>query len=207
MTVLFESDQNLETKKYSLGPEIDSLAQAYRNSFRFTVIEIARLYLDDLRLALDQTVVLELPFGDRAMVVYVTEGLGPIRISARLGDRRYYHSSAGGKCILAFSSDEFIKVVLNRDLPELTLNTVTEPKEIINELEKIRRDGFSSDDEENSEGISAFAVPLLTNSGLPIAAITVAGPSNVLTWDKGAFFIEQLKKTAESIHAQLTGKE
>lgn len=117
MTVLFESDQNLETKKYSLGPEIDSLAQAYRNSFRFTVIEIARLYLDDLRLALDQTVVLELPFGDRAMVVYVTEGLGPIRISARLGDRRYYHSSAGGKCILAFSSDEFIKVVLNGDLP------------------------------------------------------------------------------------------
>lgn len=98
--------QNPMNKKYSLGPEIDNLAAAYRTSFSSNLTQIAKPHLDQLRLDLHQTVVLEIPQSDSVIVVYVTEGLGTIKISARIGDKHCYHTSAGGKCILDFSSQD-----------------------------------------------------------------------------------------------------
>ena len=73
--------QNPESRKYSLGPQIYSLAVAYSRSFESLLTQTAKPFLDQLRLDLKQTVVLEIPVGDRVMVIYVTEGLGPIKIS------------------------------------------------------------------------------------------------------------------------------
>lgn len=198
--------QNPENKKYALGPKINSLALAYRSSFISTVTEVARPVLDALRLTLDQTVVLETPATDHAMVAYVSEGLGPIRISARVGDRHAYHSAAGGKCLLAFSAEDRLQTVLSRDLPRLTANTITEPTEIQRELEKIRTAGFAFDNEENNEGICAFAVPLVDAEGLPVAAIVAAGPSHGVTWEKRTVFLKELRWAAEKISRMLSGE-
>jgi IclR family KDG regulon transcriptional repressor len=197
--------QNPANKKYSLGPEIHSLAEAYRSSFQSTLTQIAKPHLDQLRLTLHQTVVLEIPFGDRAMVVYVTEGLGPIKISARIGDRHFFHSSAGGKCLLAFSSENFINVVLNSNLPTLTSKTVIEPGALEKELVEIRKRGFSFDDEGNNQGIRAFAVPVFDKEGIAVAAVLSAGPSNQVTWEQRKDFVKGLQDAAGKICQQLNG--
>lgn len=197
--------QNPENKKYSLGPEINSLALAYRFSFKSSLTDLAKPHLDELRILFDQTVLLEIPSGDRSMVVYVTESLGPIRITARIGDRFHYHSSAGAKCILAFSSDDFINVVLASKLPGLTANTITETATFRRELEKTRTLGFAFENEENSEGISAFAVPVFGKEGLPVAAIVTAGISNKVTWEQRHYFVSELQNTAAKICCLLSG--
>lgn len=197
--------QNPESKKYSLGPQVYSLAVAYSRSFESVLTQIAKSHLDQLRLDLHQTVVLEIPVDDRVMVIYVTEGLGPIKISARVGDRHCYHTSAGGKCILAFSSKEFINDILSSELQSITPKTIIDPDELGKELNVIRRSGFAFDNEGNNPGISAFGVPVLDKEGAPVAAIVTAGPSNQMVWEQRNFFVKGLRDTAEDIRQQLTG--
>ena len=197
--------QNPENKKYSLGPEVYSLAVAYRRSFQSTLTQIAKPFLDQLRLELEQTVVLEIPVGDRVMVIYVTEGLGPIKISARVGDRHCYHTSAGGKCILAFSSDDFINDILGSELQAFTPKTITDPQELGKELDAVRRIGFAFDDEGNNPGIRAFAVPVFDKENAPVAAIVTAGPANQMVWDQRKYFVKGLRAAGEKISQQLNG--
>lgn len=197
--------QNLENKKYSLGPQIYSLAVAYNRSFESVLTQIARPYLDQLRLELNQTVVLEIPVGDRVIVVYVTEGLGPIKISAQIGDRHCYHSSAGGKCILAFSSQECINSIVNSELRSFTPKTITDPEELRKELDGVHKNGFAFDDQGNNLGISAFAVPVFDKEGAPVAAIVTAGPSHQMVWGERRNFIGELQDAAENMRQQLTG--
>ena len=197
--------QNPETKKYSLGPQIYSLAVAYSRSLESVLTQIAKPHLDQLRLDLHQTVVLEIPVNDRVMVVYVTEGLGPIKISARIGDRHCYHASAGGKCILAFSSQEFIADILSSDLQSFTPKTITDPEKLVKELDAVRKSGFAFDDEGNNPGISAFGVPVFDRDGAPVTAIVTAGPSNQVIWKKRSFFVEGLQEAAQNIGQQLNG--
>ena len=197
--------QNPENKKYSLGPEVYSLAVAYRRSFQSTLAQIAKPYLDQLRLELKQTVVLEIPASDRVMVSYVTEGLGPIKISARVGDRHCYHTSAGGKCILAFSSEEFIDDILSSELQSFTPKTITDPQELGKELDAVRSGGFAFDDEGNNPGIRAFAVPVFDKENAPVAAIVTAGPANQMVWDQRKYFVKGLRAAGEKISQQLNG--
>ena len=95
--------QNPESKKYSLGPMVASLSTAYQSSFQPRLTLIAKSYLDNLRNELENTVVLALPQDNGMVIAYVTEGLGPLKVVAEVGEKRHFHSTAGGKCILAFS--------------------------------------------------------------------------------------------------------
>lgn len=199
--------QNPESKKYSLGPMIASLSTAYQSSFQPRLTMLAKPYLDTLRNELENTVVLALPQDNGIVIVYVTEGLGPLKVVAQVGELRHFHTTAGGKAFLAFAPSHRIEQVLKSDLVKKTDSTIVDPAELKKELDKTRKRGFAFDAGGYFEGVSAFAVPLLDNSGLPIAAITVAGPSSTITWQKRDFFVDKLKKAAESIHAQLTGDE
>jgi DNA-binding IclR family transcriptional regulator len=197
--------QNPENRKYSLGPQIYSLAVAYSRSFESLLTQIAKPFLDQLRLDIGQTVVLEIPVGKRVTVIYVTEGLGPIKISARVGDRHGYHSSAGGKCILAYSSQEFIDTILTSELHQFTSKTITDPEELRDELVTIRGDGFAFDDEGNNPGINAFGVPVFGTGGEPVAAIVTAGPSHQVVWEQRSSFVKGLQNAAAAMRQELTG--
>ena len=100
--------QNPENRKYSIGPTVADLATAYRRSFQTTFLQIAKPQIDELRNEVGQTAILEVPSGDRTVLTYVAEGFGSIRIKSGVGDRHHFHTSAGGKSILAFSKQEFI---------------------------------------------------------------------------------------------------
>jgi DNA-binding IclR family transcriptional regulator len=51
-------------------------------------------------------------------------------------------------------------------------------------LEKTRRRGYAVDDEEYEEGLRCIAVPLLDAQRLPVAAVSVSGPSFRVTAQK-----------------------
>ena len=106
---------------------------------------------------------------------------------------------------MAFSSENFINVVLNSDLPSLTSKTVIEPGALEKELEEIRKRRFSFDDEGNNQGIRAFAVPVFDKEGIPVAAVLSAGPSNQVTWEQRKDFVKGLQDAAGKICQQLNG--
>lgn len=197
--------QNPENKKYSLGPFVASLSTAYRHSFQSTLVLLAKPHLEQLRNEVNNTVVLALPSDSGIVIALVLEGLGPIKVAAQVGDRRHYHSTSDGKCLLAYSSAALIDKVLESNLPQLTPSTITDHEILKKELKKIRQRGFSFDSGGNFLGINAFSVPVSKTNGSPIAAITIAGPSSTVIWKKRTFFVEKLKSTAATISSLVVG--
>src|SRR5690606_1909318 len=55
--------------------------------------------------------------------------------------------------------------------------TVTDPRALTLELERVRTEGYATTDEEFEEGLSAAAAPVYAADGEVIAAIGISGPS------------------------------
>lgn len=198
--------QNRDNKKFSLGPAIADLGVALRRSINSNLGLLAKPVLDDLRDRLGETVVLEIPTPQRTVLVYVAEGVGPITIKGMVGDRHHYHTSAGGKAMLAFMDPGFRESILSKELPALTPRSKTSRDDIEAELEEIRRVGFSFDRQENNVGIQALATPVFDNEGKPVAAVVVAGPAQSVHWNKRHVIVPSLKEASEAISERLFNK-
>jgi DNA-binding IclR family transcriptional regulator len=79
---------------------------------------------------------------------------------------------------LAFLPPERTAEILRRvRFERLTTRTIASPDALRTELEKTRRRGYAVDDEELEEGLRCIAVPVLDAQRLPVAAVSVSGPS------------------------------
>ena len=200
-------NKNPKSKKYRLGQSIITLWDALRHSLDSELIQVAIPFMDELRDAVQETVVLEILSGDTTVIAYMAEANAPVRIKGTIGDRRPLHAPAGGKAILAFSSREFIDQILTRKLSPLTSNTIIDPKVLEKELLEIKQTGFAFDPEGTNVGINAFGVPVFNYENKPIAAVVVAGPTSRIKTKKDQSIVTRLKKTAEKISSLLLYKE
>ena len=65
-----------------------------------------------------------------------------------------------------------------------THRTISSAEALRAEIEKTRRRGYAVDDEELEEGLRCIAVPVLDAQRLPVAAVSVSGPSFRVTAQK-----------------------
>lgn len=196
-------EQNPQTKKFRLGSSIMTLGSAVNHFLRTNMVQIAKPYVDELRDLLKETIVLEVPSGKSTFMAYVAEGPQRVRIAGTLGDRVPIHAAAGAKAILAFSLPEVRDKLLDQKMPRLTANTITDRRTLKRQLQVIRHQGFSCDNEEIDIGISAVGAPIFNHEKKPVAAVVVAGPSQRVTWDGGSPIVSLVKDTAAKITEQL----
>ena len=196
-------NKNPKSKKYRLGQSIITLWDALRHSLDSELIQVAIPFLDELRDAVQETVVLEILSGDTTVIAYMAEANAPLRIKGTIGDRRPLHTPAGAKAILAFSSREFIDQILSQKLTRLTPNTITDPKILESQLHQIKKDGFSTDNEGTNVGINAYGTPVFNYENKPIAAVVVAGPTSRIQLQQPATITNKLKKTSAEISSLL----
>jgi DNA-binding IclR family transcriptional regulator len=140
--------------------------------------------------------------------VFVANALGPraIETYARVGERGYLHHFAGGKAILGFLPEARVAEILERrGIPARTGESITTQEELFDELEQIRADGVAFNREESVNGVNAVGVPVLDAEGVPVGAISVAGPVNRL---QGAYFEDELpsllRGVANEVEIQLS---
>jgi DNA-binding IclR family transcriptional regulator len=197
--------QNPKTRKFRLGPTNLQLSGAIKNSIENNVTNIAIPLLDELRDLTKETVVLDVPSGEtNIMVAYIAEGPRPVRIAGRVvGDLVPAHVMAGAKAILAFSSKDHIERILGKKLERYTANTITDPKVLRKQLEKVREQGFAFDLEEYDDGVNAIAAPIFDYDARPLAAVVIPGPSNRVKPKNGSPLVKLLKDTAAKISYQL----
>ena len=198
--------QDAKTRKFKLGQSAINLGLAVNQSINNDMVLLAKPYIDALRDALKETVVLEVVSGRSAVIAYIAEGPGPIRIKGTVGDRRPVHAAAGAKAILAFSPSEMKEQLLKQEMKRLTPNTITNLKVLLDQLQEIRRQGFAIDNEEVNIGINAVGAPIFNHEGRPVAAVVAAGLSHAITWEGASPIVRVLKETAEKISAQLYHK-
>ncbi len=120
---------------------------------------------------------------DQDEVVYIEKvepplDMGGLRMASRIGSRNPAHSCAVGKIFLSYlSANELEDFISRKGLPARTSNTITDGLALTQELKTIREQGYALDNEENEKGIRCIGAPLLGESGMPVAAISVSGPA------------------------------
>jgi DNA-binding IclR family transcriptional regulator len=120
-------------------------------------------------------------------VIYIDkiEPTRSVRMITRVGASNPVHCTSVGKAILAFLPEERLNDVLHRTRFErFTHRTITTAEALRVEIEKTRRRGYAVDDEELEEGLRCIAVPVLDAQRLPVAAVSVSGPSFRVTAQK-----------------------
>jgi DNA-binding IclR family transcriptional regulator len=114
-------------------------------------------------------------------VVYrskVDPSVGAVKLTSTIGGRNPAHSTAVGKLLLSYRLADDAAVaewVSEAPLSAPTKNTKTTAKALAEELAVIRKQGFSTDNQENEPGISCLAVPVfLASSRLPSGAVSIS---------------------------------
>jgi DNA-binding IclR family transcriptional regulator len=164
------------TKTYRIGTHVWELAQAAHE------IEDLRTLLkplmDELRDATEETVQLAILDGTDAVYLALAESPHPVKLTSRAGARLPAHSSAIGKSLLSTLAPEDARRRLSgADLPRFTEHTMATVDELMTELEKVRRLGYSVDDEEFAIGLRCIAMPIHDRAGEPVAAMSVSIPT------------------------------
>ena len=170
--------QDTETKSYFLGLKLMEL-NALLDS-QLDLRKVAEPILRDLAEKTKQTA--HMVILDRNEVVYIEkietqQPAGGLKMASRLGSRNPAHSSAVGKALLAYVSEEVLADFLRaKGLPRRTANTITDPGSFRDHLKLVRDQGYAIDDEENEQGIRCLGAPIFDGKGRALAAISVSGP-------------------------------
>lgn len=108
----------------------------------------------------------------------------------------YLHCTSTGKAILAYLPKDRVDDILDQHgLPKQTPNTITDRDELFDELEKVREQGYASNDEEEVEGLRAVGAPVIDRHEDVLGSLSVAGPTSRL---KGDQFREDLPEKVQS---------
>lgn len=158
--------------RYRLGIRIVHLANAVLA--RLDVRQVARPHLEALVASTGETATLSVPGDEDAITVDFVPGAHQVQPVSRLGRPSIAHATSAGKIMLAFSG---------RELPEgplraYTPRTITDPRELAQEIERVREQGWAQAAGEREPGLTAIAAPIRSARGELEAIVALQGPSS-----------------------------
>jgi DNA-binding IclR family transcriptional regulator len=143
---------------------------------------------------------------EAARVIYIDkiEPARSVRMITRIGASNPVHCTSVGKAILAFLPEERINDVIQRTRFErFTHRTIATAEALRAEIEKTKRRGYAVDDEELEDGLRCIAVPVLDAQRLPVAAVSISGPSFRVTAQKLPAIANQLLQCVRGISTDM----
>jgi len=194
--------QDGATRKYRLGFKLVERASTLLD--QIDLRSVARPHLLELRDWCDESVNLAIPEGGQ--IIYVerlttTQSLG---MRAKVGYRGLMHCTALGKAILArLNLPQAEQIAAEMGLPETTARTITGMEQLLEDLSRIREQGFAVDDEENEVGVRCVAAPILDHTGQPVAAVSISAPAHRLPVTEVPLYGQQVKQVAGAISREL----
>ena len=161
--------------RYSLSMRF--LEIAHRISSRMTNQETIRMYLQEFTDEIGEICYFGVPAGSNVM--YFSGGFPRPSLSAHsvLGMTAPLTCTGIGKAMLAHMPDEQVEAVLEKPLEKYTDTTITDMDKLKEELKKIRSRGYSVDNMEHEYGVKCVAVPVFSQQGKLVGAVSITGPS------------------------------
>lgn len=197
-------------KEFNLIEQYDGFYSLGRGFLRYEGIvlnsmEIRRAclpFLEELSNNLRANVNLAVLDGNE--VVYVARAETPYCAYGyfHIGMRRPIHCTALGK-VLTSKSPEIVNDVFQRGVPRFTLNTKTVVADYLEEVEKVRLQGYAVDLEELCNGINCIAAPIYDAAGEIVAAISISGPTSVYPADKILSYVPALIEYSHRMSARM----
>lgn len=195
-------DQDDRTRTYRLGIRTFEAGNAYQRSL--SLLSIALPHMERIRDALDETVQISMLEGRYNIYLGKVEGGKRLRLASDVGVRLEAHATALGKMILADLTDtEFSTLFAGVSLESFSPNTITSIPALKEELAISRERGYAIDNEEYTQGLRCFALPIRNHTDRTVAALSVSFPTVRLTEDRELAARAMLETAVTQISAVL----
>ena len=170
-----------------------------------TLREIARPFMGDLVAITGETAILTIYHDHEVIIIDMCETSHSVRLKMEIGMRRAPHAGASSKVLLAhLPEDKVMDIVMEKGLPKLCTNTITDLHNLKEELERIRSRGYAVSIEETDQGAWGVATPIFDWRGRIVGAIGLAGPTQRYSKDKLDQFAKLCRKQADGISELLS---
>ncbi len=137
--------------------------------------ELVQPSLRQLRDEVDETILLGKRMGDQIVYLSVVPGAQSIRYNGEVGDLKMMHSTSSGKAILgSMPLAERLTVISRLKLSRGTPDTITQRKQLLEDINLGARRGWWSTRGENVSDVMALAAPITL--GPEVYTIVIAGP-------------------------------
>lgn len=167
-----------ETGMFRLGPTTWRLGSCYRQSF--DLAEILRPELQSLSESTNETASFYIREGDSRVCLYRVEPARAIRHSIEEGASMPLERGASGKVLLAYSGEEF------------------------EEAKRIRENGYAVSLGERDVEVAALSVPLISQTGRLVGALSVSGLITRFDQTKHETFAQELKHSSQRLSQLLS---
>jgi len=129
-------------------------------------------------------------------------------LSSRIGASNPVYCTAMGKAMLAYLPEDAATEIIGKiRFVRLTRRTLMTPEALRRSLDRVRRRGYAIDDEEAEEGVRCIGAPILSETGAPMAAVSVSGPTSRITQQSVPGIAEHLLRCCREISSSLGVRE
>ncbi|CDG81476.1 IclR family transcriptional regulator domain-containing protein [Janthinobacterium agaricidamnosum] len=174
LTLLHLGYVEADGRLFRLTPKVLDLGYAYLSSL--PIWTQAQPVLEELTQSLRQSCSASVLDGDDIVYVVRLSAHKTMSINLGIGSRLPAYCTSMGRVMLAGLAPEQLRERLSKmALLKLTPHTVTDQQQLLEEIAKVRRQGWSLVIEELEQGLVALAAPVFDRSGKVVAAINVSG--------------------------------
>jgi IclR family transcriptional regulator, KDG regulon repressor len=165
---------------------------------------VAQPIMDRVVDATKETVNLGILDAGDVVVINTVESPQAVRMSSKIGNRRHLHTTALGKIFLAgLPEKEFLRLIKMKGLPRLTENTLTTQAAVIAEINRVRKQGWAMDNQENEIEGRCIGASIHTTDGRVLAALSISGPVFRMDMARAKSLVPQLKQFCAEISEAL----
>ena len=176
LEILGYLERNQETKLYRVSPKTYALTVSLSGPRNLRKVSLP--FMEELRDTTGETVVLGVRDVAEMVIIEVVETKHFLVPRGWVGGRVPIHCSALGKAVLAHLSHSVVVRLLDTiTLTPHTPNTITSRMDFLADLEKVRKRGWSLNQEEYTQGIVSLGAPILSDDSEVAGAICVDIPT------------------------------
>ena len=170
-------------KRWVLTPRTLGIAHAYLTGHM--LIEQATQHLVDLNQACGESVSLSEPDGTEMVYIARFPSRKRFFIHMPVGRRLPMYCSGAGRAYLSTLPRSEAQSILRRStLRAYTPLTLTDPKQILRQVDAAREAGYAWTAQEYYRGDLTIAAPVLAADGGPVAAINISAPTSRWTLEE-----------------------
>lgn len=196
-------EHDLKRDRYGVGSKFRSLARVDQELQGLR--DIAQPEMRTLMETFHETVNLAVLSENEVVYIDMLEPGRPLRANARIGHRHPAHSTSLGKAMMAFLPDADA-LALSTDLPQRTINTLTDADKLRRQVDDVRRRGYAIEVGENEDGLMCIGVPILDATGYPVAAMSLSAPERRMKPELTMVAADALKGAAKRISTHLSAQ-
>ncbi len=163
---------NSEGKKYSLGLKFIEISNFLIEDF--SLIKASKEIIDNLNNNTQETIHIVSLLGDKLIYIDKREANSFVRMYSRIGFEVPYYCTAVGKVILAYMDKDLqVKIIKSIDFVRRTKNTITDINNFRQELNKIKKQEYAIDNEENEENIVCIGTAIRDYTNKVVGALSI----------------------------------